>query len=319
MLMYHAERRRYSPTEDAEKAAAETFGDRYHDSIYKDMVRTTLQQVDLVDRLVEHFPSNLVAARTAADVEANYKESPLRISSLTGAEGLHQIANAPSVLRMYHAIGVRYITLSHFCHNKYADSASQPPYHHGLSDAGRAIVREMNRIGMIVDLAHTSADTMRQTLDVTDVPVLFSHASAFGKCPHERNVPDDVLHKLKKNGGVIMITFVVAYTNCKTPSEATLSDVADHVQYVGELIGYEHVGIGSDYDGMPDAPHGLEDVSTYPALLEELANRGVTVDQLKGIAGGNTLRVLREVEAAAERMKHLPPLEDDIQKESPPL
>jgi membrane dipeptidase len=231
---------------------------------------------------------------------------------LMGAEGLHQIANSPSTLRLYHSLGVRYVTITHFCHNRYADSASQPPYWHGLSKDGRAMIREMNRIGMIVDLAHTSPDTMRQTLETTDVPVLFSHASAYGVCPHPRNVPNDVLYKLKDNGGVIMITFVNNYINCEDAEQASLSDVADHVEYVGKLIGYEHVGIGSDFDGMQTAPAGLEDVSKYPALLEELASRGLKLEELKGVAGGNALRVLRDVEAASRRMTQVSPLEDDI-------
>lgn len=272
----------------------------------------TLQQIDLVHRMVKEFPQHLQLASNAGDVWEIFKHSD-KISSFLGVEGLHQIGNSVSVLRLYHQLGVRYITLTHTCHNKYADSASpEDPLHHGLSPAGEDVVREMNRVGLIVDLSHTSSETMVDALRVSSAPVMFSHSSSYSVCAHERNVPDDVLFHLKANGGVIMVTFYPEYTNCGNPAEASLNDVADHIQHIGELIGYEHLGIGSDFDGMPNGPKQLEDVSKYPALIEELLNRGVSAENLKGVVGGNVLRVLREVELEAERLTGLKPLEDDV-------
>lgn len=275
-------------------------------------VHDTFQQIDLVHRMVKEFPQHLQLASSADDAWEIFKQSD-KISSMLGVEGLHQIGNSVSVLRLYHQLGVRYITLTHTCHNKYADSASpDTPLHHGLSPAGEDVVREMNRVGLMVDLAHTSSETMVDALRVSSAPVMFSHSSSYSVCAHERNVPDEVLFQLKTNGGVIMVTFYPEYTNCGNPAEASLSDVANHIQHIGELIGYDHLGIGSDFDGMPNGPKQLEDVSKFPDLIEELLNRGVSADDLKGLVGGNVLRVLKEVELEAERLKDLKPLEDDV-------
>jgi membrane dipeptidase len=250
---------------------------------------------------------------TADDVWSNFEKSDT-ISSLMGIEGLHQIGNSASILRMYHRLGVRYATLTHFCHNRYADSASpKDPLHNGLSPEGEAMVREMNRLGIIVDLAHTSHITMLDTLQVSSAPVIFSHSSTFALCPHPRNVPDDVLIELKKNGGVIMITFVPEYICCGDERNATLSDVADHIEHVGSLIGYEHVGLGSDFDGMPAGIKQLEDVSKYPELIEELLRRGISAPDLGGVVGNNVLRVLKAVELEAERQHDVKPLQDNIE------
>ena len=231
-----------------------------------------------------------------------------------GAEGLHQIGNSASVLRLYYALGVRYVTLTHTCHNIYADSCSPAePLHGGLSRAGVDLVREMNRLGMIVDLSHTSPATMRHALRVARAPVMFSHSSAKAICDHPRNVPDDVLRLVRQNGGVVQVTFVPDFVNCEDPASATLGQVADHVQYIAGLIGWDHVGLGSDFDGIPYGPKGLEDVSKIPDLFQELLERGVAVADLLKLAGENTLRVMKDVEAAAREMVDVEPLQDEVE------
>lgn len=229
-----------------------------------------------------------------------------------GIEGLHQIGNSASILRMYHQLGVRYATLTHTCHNRYADSEEpDKAAHNGLSDAGREMVLEMNRAGMIVDLSHTSFATQRAALNASQAPVIFSHSNAYTLCRHTRNVPDDVLWKLKANDGVIMATFYPEFVH-EDSSAASLARVADHIQYIGELIGYRHVGIGSDFDGMARGPVGLEDVSKYPDLLQELVGRGIRSEDIQGVKGLNVLRVLEQVEDISGQMSGLKPLEDDV-------
>jgi len=208
---------------------------------------------------------------------------------------------------------MRYMTLAHNCHNKYADAALAPgpPIHGGLSKAGVDLIHEYNRIGMIVDLAHVTAETMVAALKATTAPIMFSHSGARAVCDHVRNVPDHVLDMVKDNGGVVMVTFLPEFTNAE-PEKASLSDVADHIMYIGERIGYEHAGIGSDFDGMgPVSVKGLEDVSKYPDLVKELLDRGVSEKQLQGVIGANVLRVLKGVEDVAKNHKGLP-LEDDL-------
>ena len=232
---------------------------------------------------------------------------------MIGLEGLHQIGNSVSVMRTYYQLGVRYITLTHDCNNLYADAALAPkPKHGGLSDAGRDLIKEMNRIGMIVDLSHVSAATMRDALDITGAPVIFSHSNAYELCHHPRNVPNDVLQMVRRNGGVVMVTFYPEYLACDNPASATLQDVADNVMYIGGLIGYEHVGIGSDFDGMAKGATGVEDVSKYPDLLQELVRRGLRAHELEGVIGNNVLRVLGHVEKVAEEMFSVIPLEDNV-------
>ncbi|KAI0419770.1 renal dipeptidase [Xylaria grammica] len=283
------------------------------DEVYREIIHDTLQQVDLVHRLIKEYPESLQHAYTAADVERifeKYKTS--RISSMIGIEGLHQIGNSASILRMYYALGVRYATLTHTCHNKYADSEEPAePLHGGLSEAGKSIVAEMNRLGMIVDLSHTSFNTQRDVLKISAAPVIFSHSNAYGLYNHTRNVPDDVLEALRENQGVIMATFYPQFLGNDT-SKASLFQVADHIEYIGGMIGYRYVGIGSDFDGMANGPSGLEDVSKYPQLVMELQRRGLRDADIRGVMGLNILRVFKNVEGLARSMRHVRPLEDDV-------
>jgi len=214
---------------------------------------------------------------------------------------------------MYHRLGVSYASLTHTCHNKYADSEEPKlPLHHGLSTAGYDIIVELNRIGMMIDLSHTSWNTQRDVLAYSKAPVIYSHSSAYRLCPHSRNVPDDILYMLKENTGVVLVTFYPEFTNCKNKTTASLSDVADHIEYIGRLIGFEHVGIGSDFDGMPYGPTGLEDVSKYPDLLRELSRRGISFENVALVMGESLLRVLKEVAAVAKTMLLVKPLEDNV-------
>lgn len=283
----------------------------YSDAVYREIIHDTLQQIDLVYRLVKEYPHDLVHARSAVDVRREFHFGS-RIASLLGIEGLHQIGNSASILRMYHSLGVRYATLTHTCHNAYADSEDPAePLHHGLSGKGKAMVREMNRLGMLIDLSHTSFATQRAVLATTVAPVIFSHSNAYSRRNHTRNVLDDVLWALKSNDGVVMVTFYAAFLE-DDPEAASLVSVADHIQYIGQLIGYRHVGIGSDFDGMEAGPRGLEDVAQYPNLLKELQHRGIQKDDVAGIMGLNILRVLDSIQDVAASMGHIQPLEDDV-------
>lgn len=264
-------------------------------------------------RLIEAFPAHLQFASSSDDITTGRGRRDGAIQSLLGIEGLHQIGNSASVLRMYHRLGVRYATLTHTCHNRYADSEGpKTALHHGLSPAGVELLAEMNRVGMIIDLSHTSFDTQRDALTYTRAPVIYSHSSSFAICNHTRNVPDDLLFRLKDNDGLVMVTFYPQFTDCQDSRRASLSKVADHIMYIGNLIGFRHVGIGSDFDGMPNGPRGLEDVSKYPDLLSELHRRGVSTLQIEMLAGGNIVRVLKRVEAVARTMAEERPLEDDV-------
>ncbi|CUS12594.1 unnamed protein product [Tuber aestivum] len=280
------------------------------DKVYYPSVQTTLQQIDLVHRLINVYPD---LALTSSPLAARHVHRHGKIASVMGAEGLHQIGNSASNLRLYHSLGVRYVTLTHNCNNRYADSAL--PLNNtlwgGLSDDGRDIVKEMNRLGMIVDLSHTSHDTQMDTFKVTRAPVIYSHSSAHAVCDHPRNVKDEALERVRENNGVVMVNFYPVFVKCGG-GEAGLEDVADHVEYIGKKIGWEHVGIGSDFDGIGKVPVGLEDVSKYPKLFEELLRRGVTDRQAGLIAGENVLRVWRDVEKVSRKMSRegVEPLED---------
>ena len=272
-----------------------------------DAVAETLEQIDLVHRMVEAHPDDLVLARTAADVEAARASG--RIASLLGAEGAHSIADSPAVLRMLAELGVRYLTLTHNRNTVWADSATDQPEHGGLTDRGRDYVRELNRLGILVDLSHVAATTMHAALDVATAPVIFSHSSCRALNDHPRNVPDDVLTRLAGNGGVVMITFVPQFLDRaymewdlagrEGPApRVPLSLVADHVDHAREVAGVRHVGLGGDFDGVDVLPEGMTGVDAYPLLLDELARRGWSAADLAGLAGANALRVLRATDGA---------------------
>ena len=299
-------------------------------------VSATLEQIDFVHALVGRFPDRLAIAATADEVEAAVASG--RIGSLLGAEGGHSIACSMGTLRALYRLGVRYLTLTHNDNIPWADSATDEPRLGGLSAFGREVVREMNRLGMLVDLSHVSADTMRAALDTSEAPVIFSHSSCRKLVDHPRNVPDDVLARLVDNGGVCMISFVPEFVSrdcldwslqvraemerqgvdphdeaARTEATdsfaarhprpgATLAQVADHVEHARDVAGVEHIGIGGDYDGCDRLPVGLGDVSTYPALFAELLDRGWSEAACAQLAGANVLRALRECEVAARRL-----------------
>ena len=273
-----------------------------------DPVRATLQQIDLVHRMVARYPESLALARTASDVVRAVEQG--RVASLLGAEGGHSIGDDLAVLRTFARLGVRYMTLTHNDDTPWADSATGSRPHGGLTDRGREVVAEMERLGVLVDLSHVSPDTMRDALDVATAPVVFSHSSTVGVADHPRNVPDDVLRRLPDVGGVVMVTFVPQFVSRRyadwlaadvaraegEPGEAappvTVGDVADHVEHARDLAGAAHVGLGGDYDGTPTLPDDLRDVSRYPVLADELRSRGWGPADLRALAGGNVLRVL---------------------------
>ncbi|NUR39186.1 MAG: membrane dipeptidase [Streptomyces sp.] len=303
-----------------------------------DAVPATLEQIDCVRQLIDRHPDALRAARTAADMEAARAEG--RIASLMGAEGGHSIANSLATLRGLYALGVRYMTLTHNDNNDWADSATDEPNVGGLSAFGRAVVGEMNREGMLVDLSHVAATTMRDALDTSVAPVIFSHSSSRAVCDHPRNIPDDVLERLAGNGGMAMVTFVpkfvlqaaVDWTAAadenmrahgfhhlattpdamkvhrafeeRTPRPvATVSTVADHLDHMREVAGVDHLGIGGDYDGTAFTPDGLDDVSGYPNLIAELLDRGWSTSDLAKLTWQNAVRVLGAAEDVARDLQ----------------
>lgn len=304
-------------------------------------VTQTLEQIDTVHRLIAAHPDDLVLATTAAEVEAAWAGG--RIASLLGAEGGHSIGSSLGALRMLHRLGVRYLTLTHNENTPWGGSATDTPVPGGLTAFGAEVVRELNRLGMLVDLSHVSVDTMHAALDVSEAPVVFSHSSARAVTDVVRNVPDDVLRRMAAAGGVCLVTFVPdfvndevarwraeaqaaaategvaesdeevflpweeAYRRAHPRPTATLDDVVRHVEHVREVAGVEHVGLGGDYDGTQDMPVGLEDVSAYPRLLQALAGRGWSASDLARLGHGNALRLLRDVEAVADGLASRPP------------
>ena len=300
--------------------------------------RIQLEQIDIAKRVIARYPDVFVPAFSAADVRAAYARG--RIGSLLGMEGGHAIENSLGALRAYYELGVRYMTLTHNVTLDWADAANDVARHNGLTAFGREVVREMNRLGMMVDLAHTSPAVMSQVLTVSEAPVIWSHAAARGVTNVPRNVPDSILARLPKNGGVLMMTFVpgfvsqtVASYNAQlsavrdsitkrfpndndaqfkaaaawrethpTPA-ATIADVADHLDHIKKIAGAAHVGIGGDFDGITETVRGLEDVSTYPTLFAELLKRGWTDAELKGLAGENVLRVFTGAERVSARLR----------------
>jgi membrane dipeptidase len=307
-------------------------------------IRETIEQIDIVKRLVKAYPNDLALAGTADDVVRIHKTG--RVASMIGIEGGHQIGGNLAALRQFYELGARYMTLSHFKNNEFADSATDDPKYHGLNDFGRTVVHEMNRLGMLIDLSHVSDDTMRDALEVSRAPLIFSHSSARALDDHPRNVPDDILKLTAANGGVVMVNFYTGYVseavrkwNGEEAAEearlksllvgkpdqrdaalkawkqanpappVSVAQVADHVDHVAQIAGYDHVGIGGDLDGIgfDEAPAGMNSVGGYPLLFAELIRRGWSDENLGKLAGGNVLRVMRRAEAVAASMANEPP------------
>jgi membrane dipeptidase len=262
-------------------------------------VRATLEQIDIVHRMVRKYPDTFELATTAADVERIFKAG--RIASLIGMEGGHSIDNSLAALRMFHAAGARYLTLTHSSNVPWADSGTDMPKLGGLSSFGEEVVREMNRLGMMVDLSHTSPETMQDAIRVSEAPVIFSHSDARALNDHGRNVPDEVLRLLPKNGGIVMVNFFPGFLTRE--GKATLADAANHLGHIRTVAGPDHVGLGGDFDGIPTVPVGLEDVSKYPALTAELLRRGWPEADVRKALGLNVLRVMRRVEDVATRLQ----------------
>ena len=304
-------------------------GEGPHPAVY------ALEQIDLVRRLCHRYPQALAMAATAADVERNFRAG--KISCLIGIEGGHAIENSLGALRMFYALGVRYVTLTHWETIDWADAATDSAKHGGLTPFGEDVVREMNRLGMLVDLSHVSDSTMIDALRVSRAPVIFSHSSARALDSHVRNVPDSILRLLARNGGVVMTNFAPDYVSealraygdtisqgiarlraagldstairdsvrawrDRAPT-ATLAQVADHMEHLRQVAGVDHVGLGSDFDGISSVPVGLEDVSKFPDLIAELLRRGWTAADVRKVAGLNILRVMRGAEAVATQMQ----------------
>ncbi|KAF8524856.1 membrane dipeptidase-domain-containing protein [Hysterangium stoloniferum] len=266
----------------------------------------TLEQIDVATALINKYGNVFQSAPDANTLRNAIGDG--KIASMLGVEGAHQLENSLASLRAYYALGVRYMTLTHSCHNAFADSAGilDPikPFHNGLSPFGRTLIREMNRIGMIVDLSHTSDATAIQALALTEAPVMWSHSSARAVWNVPRNVPDDILRRIGsetgKRDGVVMVNFAPQFV--AADGNATVFAVADHVDHIGNVAGRQYVGIGSDYDGIGSTPVGLEDVSKYPNLFAELLSRGWSRSELEGLAGGNFIRIWEGVEAVSRRM-----------------
>lgn len=301
-------------------------------------VTQTLEQIDFVHRMIDRYPDHFELALTADDVERIFDDG--KIASLIGMEGGHSIANSLPALRMFYDLGARYMTITHSRTLDWADAAGDDPQHDGLTEFGEEVIREMNRLGMMVDLSHVQPATMKDAIRVSEAPIMFSHSNALAISGHPRNVPDDVLQMIPEIDGLVMVTFVetftseerrqhfaertayqskIEYLNPGMPDvvsekmeqwdaeneapKSTLEQVADHIDYIVELIGVEYVGIGGDYDGIPTLPEGLEDVTTYPDLFAELLKRGYSEEDLQKIAGLNMLRVLRGAEEVSERLR----------------
>jgi membrane dipeptidase len=300
-------------------------------------LRAQLEQIDIARRVIAKYPKDLGLALSVADIQREMARG--RIASLLGIEGGHTIGNSLGALRAYYDLGVRYMTLTHFHTNDWADSATDTVRHGGLAPFGREVVREMNRLGMMVDISHVSPGTMSDVLDIAEAPVIFSHSAATALTDHARNVPDSILRRLPKNGGVVMVAFIPDFvsdavrrwsaelfprlTRATSDSQAqrlsreyvaekgaapraTIRDVADHIEHIRNVAGIDHVGIGADFYGAEaeqDLVQGLEDVSKYPALFAELVRRGWSDAELRKLAGENLLRVFRRAEVDAKRIQ----------------
>ncbi|TWU77518.1 hypothetical protein ED733_007297 [Metarhizium rileyi] len=311
-------------------------GDDFSNANLASSVQFTLDQIDVMDRLMDSYPKHFAPRVNSHCVRCAFRSGKL-ISPL-GIEGLHQIGNSAANLRRYHELGVRYATITHNCHNKYADAAvlehpsrKAEPHWGGVSPLGRRLIHEMNRIGMIVDLAHVSEDTMFDVLGGraewagSEAPVIFSHSSAYSICPHPRNVKDGILKLVKERDSVVMVNVSPVFISCVDTGKdnglpeydaanATLDRIVEHILYIGNLIGFDHVGIGTDFDGMANVPKGFEDVTKYPELIAALLRAGVSDRDAAKICGHNLLRVWREVDAVSARMKaeNAPIMEDNL-------
>ena len=308
-------------------------------------VQATLEQIDVTRRLIARYPADMQLALSAADVDKAMRAG--KIASLMGMEGGQSIGGSLAVLRQMYALGARYMTLAHFTNTAWADSATDKPEHNGLTPFGKDVVREMQRLGMLVDLSHVAEKTMMDALDVARAPVIFSHSGAAAVASHPRNVPDAVLDRVKTNGGIVMVVTLPAYVSdevrvwgnhrdaekarldsyfpgnpaaakagleawlaANPAPRATIGQLADHIDHIAKRIGVDHVGIGGDYDGIASTVEGMDDVSGYPALFAELARRGYSQSDLEKIASRNMARVLRAAEAYAEAQRGVPPIEN---------
>ncbi len=315
-----------------------------------DAVQMTIEQIDVTKRLIDRYPDDLAYVENSDQLEQALREG--KLASLLGMEGGHSIGSSLAVLRQMYALGARYMTITHSRNTPWADSATDQPEHDGLTEFGVDVIREMNRIGMLVDLSHVSEATMHDTLDVAKAPVIFSHSGVRAVNGHARNVPDSVLLRLPENGGVVMVVGLPGFLNeerrqwyaareaemgrlesllqgqpeavsqamaewdaANPEPDTRISHFADHIDHIRDLIGVEYIGIGGDYDGMPTGPIGMEDTSGYPALFAELARRGYSQAELEMISSRNALRVLREAEAYAESVADMPPIETLIVRE----
>jgi len=310
-------------------------------------IRRTIEQIDIVDRMIAAYSRDLERALTADDVVRIHKQG--KVASLIGIEGGRQIGGSLAALRQFHRLGARYLTLTHNQTTEWADSATDEPKFDGLSPFGFKVIAEMNRLGMLLDLSHVSPATMRDALQATRAPIIFSHSGAAGLNPHPRNVPDEVLRLLPANGGVVMVNFVPPFLSkdvwewgaAQSAEEARLKaihrasksavaeglkawevahprpatdvvNVADHIEHVVKVAGHDNVGLGGDFDGIPFTPTGLEGVETYPLVFAELIKRGWSDENLAKLAGGNVLRALRQAEAVAAAMKDVPAALDKL-------
>jgi membrane dipeptidase len=300
--------------------------------------RVQLEEIDIARRFIAKYPERLSFATHAADIRKEFAQG--KVASFLGMEGGHAIENSLGALRAYYDLGVRYMTLTHNVTLDWADAALDEPKHGGLTPFGKEVVREMNRLGMLVDLAHVSPGTMSAALDVSEAPVIFSHSGSRALVDHPRNVPDSILARLPKNGGIVMVPFVNGFVNAKVrahdvaeaqaakdaaakfpkdstavvremiawhsahpPVRAALAEVADHIEQVRDVAGVDHIGIGSDFDGIDDVIPGLENVSRFPYLLAELARRGWSDADLRKVAGENFIRVFTQAEAVSARLQ----------------
>lgn len=279
-------------------------------------VTATLEQIDVVHRMMRRYPETFELALTAADVERIHKSG--KIASMIGMEGGHSIDNSLADLRMFYRLGARYMTITHTANTPWADSANGPVEHHGLTPFGEEVVKEMNWLGMLVDLSHVSPETMAAAIRVSQAPVIFSHSDARALNDHIRNVPDDILQMLPKNGGVIMVTFVPGFVSPKVNAwnnlskdeqakqpmpKVTAADVADHIDHIRKIAGIDHIGVGSDFDGITQQIPNLNDVSTYPVLTAELLRRGYSDADVRKILGGNILRVMKQAEQVSKKLQ----------------